>query len=159
MRKRRGLTQKERSLVRNLADGKNLTQSALAAGYSGKCPGQSGWQARENIRQKMPELLDQHGLTDEALIEKHLKPLLNATETKFFQHKGRIRSKREVIAWGPRKEGLDMAFKLKGSYSAKPEGDVNVGVKVVVLDIGRPDRSKFISNPPEEKSIDVKQES
>ena len=83
-RKRRGLTQKQRALVRNLAEGRNLTQSALAAGYSGKCPGQACWQALESIRLKLPELLDQHGLTDQALIEKHLKRLLGANENEAF---------------------------------------------------------------------------
>jgi phage terminase small subunit len=56
-RKQKGLTHKEQVLVRNLANGKNISQSALAAGYSAKHPGQSGWQALQNIRLKMPELL------------------------------------------------------------------------------------------------------
>src|SRR5882762_10891409 len=68
--KPRDLTHKERAFVRNLVDGKNLIQSAL--------PGQSGWQALQNIRLKPPELLDEHGLSEKALIEKHLKPLLLA---------------------------------------------------------------------------------
>ena len=86
----KNLTNKERALVRSLANGTSLTQAALDAGYSSKNPGQSGWQALQNIRLKMPELLDEYDLTDEALIEKHLKPLLNATETKFFQLNGRV---------------------------------------------------------------------
>ena len=81
------LTYKEQAFVRNLVNGKSLTQSALDAGYSDKHPGQSGWQALKNIQLKMPELFDRYGLTDEALIEKHLKPLLFARETKFFHRK------------------------------------------------------------------------
>src|SRR3954471_2230637 len=84
------LTHKEQAFVQNLTAGKSLTESALAAGYSGKHPGQSGWQALKNIQLKMPELFDRYGLTDEALIEKHLKPLLSATETKFVHVKGKI---------------------------------------------------------------------
>jgi hypothetical protein len=116
--RQKGLTPKERALVRNLANGKNLTQSALAAGYSRKCPGQSGWQALQNIRLKLPDLLDKHGLTDNALIEKHLKPLLGATETMFFQSKGNVTETRRVPAHRVRINALDMAFRLKGSYKA-----------------------------------------
>jgi hypothetical protein len=132
-RRQKGLTAKERALVRNLAKGKNLTQSALAAGYSGRCPGQSGWQALQNIRLKMPDLLDRHGLTDNALIEKHLKPLLGATETKFFQSKGNVTETRRVPAHRVRINALDMAFRLKGSYKApadEPGG--NELVQVIV---------------------------
>jgi phage terminase small subunit len=82
------LTNKERAFVRSLAQGRSLTDAALAAGYSSKNPGQSGWQALENIRHKVPELLDRHGPTDEALIEKHLKPLLNATENEVLPTQG-----------------------------------------------------------------------
>jgi hypothetical protein len=134
--RQKGLTQKERALVLNLAKGKNLTQSALAAGYSGKCPGQSGWQALQNIRLKMPDLLDRYGLTDNALIEKHLKPLLGATETKFFQSKGNVTETRRVPAHRVRIDALDMAFRLKGSYKAP--ADENGGSELVQVIVQAP---------------------
>jgi len=116
------LTNKERALLRGLVQGSSLTQAAIDAGYSGKHPGQSGWQALQNVRLKMPELLDRHGLTDYALIEKHLKPLLHATETKFFQHKGKVTDSRTVPDNAVRLDALDMAFRLKGSYAKSAEG-------------------------------------
>jgi hypothetical protein len=137
--KPRGLTHKERALVRNLAEGRNLTQSALAAGYSGKCPGQAGWQAFQNIRRKLPELLDERGLSDEALIEKHLKPLLCATETRLFQHKGKVTDSRRVPAHAIRLNALDMAFRLMGSYAAPANVNTETkSVQVIVLDVPRP---------------------
>ena len=144
-RKQRALTQKQRALVRNLIEGKNLTQSALAAGYSGKCPGQAGWQALESIRLKLPELLDQHGLTDQALIEKHLKRLLRANETRLFQHKGKITDSRRVPANAIRLKALDMAFRLRGSYAKRAEDTPEKRtVQVLVVDVPRP--QKQLSN-------------
>jgi hypothetical protein len=147
-RKRRGLTYKEQVLIRNVASGKNISQSALAAGYSAKHPGQSGWQALQNIRLKMPELLDQHGLTDSMLIEKHLKPLLRAKETKFFQHKGKVTDSRQVPANAIRLNALDLTFRLKGSYAA-PSGESPERrfVQVIVLDVPRPQNRLRDRNP------------
>jgi hypothetical protein len=137
--KQKRLTHKEQAFVRNLVNGKSLTESALAAGYSDKYPGQSGWQALKNIQLKVPEFLDQYGLTDEALIEKHLKPLLNATETKFFQHKGRVTDSRRVPANAIRLGALDMTFRLKGSYAKPEEGTAERRtVQVLVVDVDRP---------------------
>jgi phage terminase small subunit len=113
------LTHKELALVRNLTKGLSLTKSALAAGYSDKHPGQSGWQALESIRHKIPEVLDKHSLTDSALIEKHLLPALEAHETKFVQKDGKITDQMNVIAWGARLTALDLAFRLKGSYAPR----------------------------------------
>ncbi len=133
------LTCKEQALVRNLLNGKNISQSALAAGYSDKHPGQSGSQALQNIRRKLPELLDEHGLSDRALIEKHLKPLLRADETRFFQHKGKVTDSRRMPANVIRLNALDMAFRLRGSY-ANPAEDTRERrtVQVLVVDTPRP---------------------
>jgi hypothetical protein len=46
--------------------------------------------ALQNLKRKIPELLDRLGLSDVALIEKHLKPLLSAQTTKFFQRRGKV---------------------------------------------------------------------
>lgn len=61
--------------------------------------------------------MDEVGLDDRKLVENYLKPLMDANETKFFAHDGEVKDQREVIAWGPRERGLDMAFKLRGSYA------------------------------------------
>ena len=150
--KQKRLTHKEQAFVRNLVNGKSLTQSALAAGYSDRHPGQSGWQALENIRHKVPELLDRHGLTDEALIEKHLKPLLNATETKFFQHKGKVTDSRRVPANAIRLNALDTAFRLKGSYTRPAdENTERKTAKVIVVDVPRP-QNRLRDSPSESPS-------
>ena len=101
------------------------------------------------MRKTMPEVLEAAGLTDDALIEKYLKPLLNAEETKFFQHKGRVVSKRNVAALGTRTQALDLAFKLKGSYAPLAVEKTQRTVSVIVLDVPRPPRP---GSPP---TIDI----
>ena len=94
-----------------------ITEAARKAGYSLKRPGQSGYQALKQIKERMPEVLERHGLTDDSLIEKYLKPLLRAKETKFFAFQGEVIETHDVEALGVRKDALDMAFRLKGSYA------------------------------------------
>jgi phage terminase small subunit len=122
------LTPQQRALVKNLTKGMSITDAAREAGYADNgYVGQMGSQALENIRLKMPAILDKHGLTDEVLVEDYLKPLLNAEETEFAKFEGRITDERNVIAWGPRKEGLDIAFRLKGSYAPKSADEIDAG--------------------------------
>jgi hypothetical protein len=53
---------------------------------------------------------------------------LNAKETKFFQHEGKVTDSREVIAWSERRQYAELAARY-GSYVEPEKGsDVNVGV-------------------------------
>lgn len=115
------LTPQQRKLLKGLAKGMTITDAALEAGYSEKYAGQVGSQALESIRRRMPEILDKHGLTDDALVEKYLKPALEAHETKFAQKDGIFTDEKDVIAWNPRLTALDMAFNLRGSYAPKKQ--------------------------------------
>jgi hypothetical protein len=129
------------AFVKNLVDGMTITEAARKAGYSRKCPGQAGYQALQNLKLKMPELLDRLGLSDVALIEKHLKPLLSARTTKFFQHRGKVTGKRLVSDNDARLKALEMAFKLRGSFvQPDPKLAEPTGVKYVILDMPRPQR-------------------
>jgi hypothetical protein len=64
------LTQRESDLLGNIRAGMTISKSALAAGYSSKWPGQAGSQAFKNIQRKRPEILDQLGMTVEAILQK-----------------------------------------------------------------------------------------
>jgi hypothetical protein len=135
-------TPRQLGLVKHLLDGATLTEAARRAGYSPKWPGQAGYQALQNLRLTMPELLDRLGLTDAALIEKHLKPLLRAQKTIFFQHQGKVTDKRVVAAHEIRSRALDMAFRIRGSYAPPKEPEIanKIGVKVVLVGAPRPGR-------------------
>jgi hypothetical protein len=129
------LTPMQSKLVKNLAKGMSITDAAREAGYSEKCPAQSGSQALDAIRRKMPDILDKAGLTEDGVIEKYLKPLMNAQDTEFAKFEGKITDTRKVEAWGPRAQGLDMYFKLRGSYAPKDIGGEDGGpIQVKLID-------------------------
>jgi hypothetical protein len=112
-----------------------ITDAALASGYSKNNPCRVGSQAIERIRVAAPELLARHGLDDDALIEKHLIPLLNAEETKFFAHEGKVTDQRNVAALGIRDSALDKTLKIRGLYS-NPNQDSSskpTDVRIVVV--------------------------
>jgi hypothetical protein len=89
--------------------------------------------------------MDEIGLTDRALIENYLVPLLEAKETKFFNEgKRRI----NIAALGIRHTALDTAFKLHGSYAPRnPAEAAQFGIKIVVVDIPRPPRNAIDVTP------------
>jgi hypothetical protein len=130
------LTPRQHAFVKNLAKGASQKDAFIAAGYKAKHPDQGAHQALKQIQGKVPQIMDQMGLTDHLLIEKYLVPLLDAEETKFFNGgKKRI----NVAALGIRHTALDTAFKLRGSYAPRdPKEAEQFGIKVVVVDIPRP---------------------
>ena len=113
------LNTRETILLRELAKGHTYTEAARTAGYSEKCLAQSGFQVLQRLKEKIPDILDRKGLTNEAVIEKYLKPALEANETEFAKFEGKITDEREVVAWGPRLQALDMVWNLKGAYAPK----------------------------------------
>ena len=89
----------------------------------------------DKIKGKMPELMDEAGLNDAALVEQYLKPALSAMTTEFAKSDGRITDSRDVIAWGPRLQALEMALKLKGAFKEK-DNNIQNNIQVVVEHIG-----------------------
>src|SRR5260370_16981915 len=112
-RKKRKPGPRQQKFVKELAKGKSLAQAARDAGYSEKNANQSGYQALAQLRGRVPKLLERHGLGEEVLIDKYLRPLLDANETKFFKE-GKVQI--EVQALTIRHAALRTAFQLHGSY-------------------------------------------
>ncbi len=75
------LTSRQHVFVKNLAKGASQKDAFIAAGYKAKHPDQGAHQALKQIQSKVPQIMDQMGLTDHRLIEKYLVPLLAAEET------------------------------------------------------------------------------
>jgi hypothetical protein len=135
-KKRKHLTNRQETFVKALAEGKSLTEATKTANYSGKNPGQSGYQALAQLRGRVLELLERHGLGEEVLIEKSLKPLLEAEETKFFND-GKKQINVEALAI--RHASCRTAFELHGSYApGDPKEAAHYGVRVIRVDIPRP---------------------
>ena len=86
----------------------------------------------------IPALLERHGITGDVLIEKYLKPGLDAMQTEFAKFKGKIMDSADVIAWGPRLQALEMTLKLLNAYP-REDAEKNAGVTFnVVISAPRP---------------------
>ena len=139
---KKDLSSRQHAFLKAYAKGKTLKQAAIEAGYSKKNADQSGHQALKAIKVRAADLMDEMGLTDRALIENYLVPLLSAEETKFFVIKNKIVT-RDVKALGLRHTALDTAFKLRGSYAPRdPAEAAQFGVEVIILDMPRPPKFK-----------------
>jgi hypothetical protein len=140
-------TIRQKKLLQELPTAKTITEAAIKAGYGPKNAGQLGSQALQRMRGRVPDLMERVGLSEEFLIEKHLKPLLSATETKFVREEERVRvgSKTEVRSVvnkyvladnAARLNALDKAFLLHGSYASRdPKEAAHFGVKVINVNI------------------------
>jgi hypothetical protein len=152
-RKKRKPTPRQQQFVKGIAKGKTLTQAALDAGYSPNHPAESGYQALNALRGRMPALLEKHGIGEDTLIQKYLVPLLDAHETKFFPQgiTMQVEAKNKkgfvdklvytvnVEALGIRHAALRTAFELHGSYAPRdPKEAAQYGVKIIKIDIPRP---------------------
>lgn len=96
------------------------TQAALGAGYTGKTPAQSAYQATRGIRARVEDALAENGLTPEGLITKYLVPAMLATDTEFAKFEGEITASEEVIAWDTRLRAIELAARF-GGYLAPRE--------------------------------------
>ena len=150
------LTPRQHAFVKNLAKGASQKDAFIAAGYKAKHPDQGAHQALKQIQGKVPQIMDEMGLTDHLLIEKYLVPLLDAEETKFF-NEGKKRV--NVPALGIRHTALDTAFKLRGSYAPRDTDQTEqFRGNVIIVDIPRPPKVIDVSGnghkPPGENNED-----
>jgi DNA-directed RNA polymerase specialized sigma24 family protein len=59
--KRKELSPRQMKLIKARAEGKTYAQAAVAAGYPEKNARQSGFQAMQQIRGRIPDLMGNHG--------------------------------------------------------------------------------------------------
>jgi len=134
-KRKRKLTLMQRKLAKAAAQTGNISEAGRLAGYSHAT---AAHRAMKAIEPKLVGIMEKHGLTDTFLVEKCLRPGLEAMETKFFAHEGEVVTERDVVAWEPRKAFLDMAFKLKGAYPKNGNSDhvapIGVAVHLVIAD-------------------------
>jgi hypothetical protein len=107
----------------HVMDGMTLTEAAKATGFAPQRARYMGSVIMKKLRERMAFDLEYSGLTNHAIIEKYLKPALEATTTKFGFNRGVVMDERTVIDWGARLQALDVLCKLKGSYPARRQGD------------------------------------
>jgi hypothetical protein len=138
--KAKPLVPRQQKYLRARIGGKSKVEAARIAGYSEKNLAQSAYQAEKQMTGKVADLFDRHGLTDDAIIEKYLLPLLKAEETKFFPHNGKIVSRVNVRALSIRLAATRLIVEMKGMLKAEQE-NVAPGIKVVMINAqNRPPR-------------------
>ena len=111
------------------------TNSAIAAGYSNEksnCCTVVGNQNFIKFTKEINKWLDEFGLSEAALKAKLLQ-LVDAKETKFFAHEGKITDQVDVDALGIQRQALDMAIKVRGMY-APEKVDVQGNLNITVVD-------------------------
>lgn len=132
------------------------TQAAVIAGYKGP-PAQAGYQAFKALQKKAPEVIAAMGITLESIIENHLLPKLNAQETKIAQHEGEFTDFVDVDDHRIQLDATKTMLELMDVYSPKDQVlAAQMGVKVVVIDVARPDYSNLVNVTPRNKLIDQK---
>ena len=153
------LSLRERKLLKELPTSKSVTEAAIKAGYSKKYPRQAGHQAMKALRGRVPDLMDELGLTERFIIDKKLRPVLDATETKFIREVKEVkRGKRWVqlpvvnqyiVADNmARLNAIDKTLLLHGSYAPRdPKEAAQFGVKVIIQDIRGPARPPIDIRP------------
>lgn len=126
------LTHDERAVLDALLDGGDIAEVLTKDGKPKK--------SLRALRDKVPDIMDRLGMTDEFLIDTKLRPLLDAHKTEFLtaSYKGDITiEEREVEALEIRRSSLDMAFKLRGSYQDGESTERKVGdITVRIINVG-----------------------
>lgn len=106
---KKGLTSRQNTFAKHVASGNNATQSAILAGYSKKSARftASKLLTNTNILQRIEEIFDEAGLSDEALVTR-LKTAIDAGI-------GQKANNSDAL------KGLKLAFELKGRLDHKVE--------------------------------------
>jgi len=148
-------TLRQAKLLKSLPLSKTVTEATLKSGYSEKNAAQSGYQALQAVRGRVPDLMTRLGLSEEVLIQKHLVKNLERKKTVFVREEkiekrttGRGKQKRveEVVRHIVKKHVLEdnqiqframqEGFLLHGSYAPRdPKEAAQFGVKVIIQNV------------------------
>jgi hypothetical protein len=119
---RRELTLKQARLVKELPTAHSVAEAGRKAGFANR---QEAHKALDSIREKMPDVLERHGLTADFAADK-CRQLMNAKETRFFAKDGMVWETREVEALDVQLRALDIWAKMYGAFREdKVQVDVN----------------------------------
>jgi hypothetical protein len=138
---------RQQALMKNLALGMTQKDAAIKAGYTTKHPRKAAHQALQQIAKTWPDELESVVGTPRQVIDKYLLPLMNAEESKPFNHNGRVIYSKPQVAWGPRYNGLDIYCRIAGAYQR--DKDVESGpVQVqVITNVKLPDPQMILPVP------------
>jgi hypothetical protein len=119
---KRGLTLKQSKLVNALPTSASVSEAGRKAGYF---DAPTAHRALASVQEKMPAVLERHGLTPDFAAKKCLS-LMNAKETKFFVNQGIVLETRDVEALDIQLRALDAWAKMYGAFREdRVQVDVN----------------------------------
>jgi hypothetical protein len=110
------LTIKQKKLVEALPVTNSIAEAGTVAGYSDRT---AASRALKGIAERAPEVLERLGLTIDHVVDKCLRPLLEAKETKFFANAGVVFDTKEVEALDIRIRAIEVWARLMGAYTAQ----------------------------------------
>lgn len=110
------LTLKQKKLVEALPTSSSVAEAGATAGYSDR---KSAHRALNSISERAPEVLVRLGLTIEQVVDKCLRPLLEANKTELVVSNGVVMSREEVPAPDIRLRAIDTWARLMGAYTAQ----------------------------------------
>jgi len=125
------LTKQDKKFVKKVAETGNLTKAVQEA-YEIEDAGYASVKGQRLIGKDRIQKALAERLPDDLLEEKHLA-LLNKTEKK-YDTEGNMVS--EEIDTNAVSKGLDMAYKVKGSYA--PDKNINMNVNINSIDATNP---------------------
>jgi hypothetical protein len=152
------LTVREQRIVANVLAGMSAGRAITGAGgnptshsYRRRLqPGGDLWSAAV-------EALEEEGVTLHH-IAKRVKESLDAKETKFFTHKGRVQETRDVVAHGIRLDAAEAAFRAYRIYPAPKDsaetGPVAVNVHIRLTEPGAPRERDITPNTDDRGASD-----
>ena len=107
---KRRLSIRQSKLLEGVSQGITPMQAALDAGYSQRSAEHAGELLDTlSLREALGKLL-----ASPEKIAQRINEGLDAKETKFFQHEGRVVETRDVTAWSERRMYVELAARLKG---------------------------------------------
>jgi len=126
------LPPKKQRYVEGVVAGRSRKQAALDAGFTQAMathPGQKIETA--DVREAFSALIRE--VIPAEKIAKTIAAGIEANETKFFSHEGKVEDEREVIAWSERRQYAELAAEYGGyKPAAKDEGAHGGGVLIIL---------------------------
>lgn len=106
---------RQQKFIKGKLEGKSSARAARDAGYSATTADHAEREiaSRPAVQEEFKRVLEKAGLTQKKLATR-LSEGMNAKETKFFAHQGKVIDKRNVVDFGTRLNYATVGLKLHG---------------------------------------------
>jgi hypothetical protein len=115
---------RRRAQLKRVLNGEPIGRASLAVGYSSRF---SGSEALADTRKRLLAAMDHYSLTPESVVRDYILPLLNATKTTYFAHKGIVTDERIEEDNAVRKDAVDQVCKIMGAYPKDNANGPSIG--------------------------------